>query len=206
MTYTELRGAFDKATSYIKRDGFPEFLTWLETETDYFTAPASGSQHGNFENGLLAHSLNVMKFALYNFNLILKQSPEQEFLRESVILVSLFHDICKCNTYTVGKKWAKDDQTNKWYEYKAYIYENTFPLGHGEKSLFMIAQKMEIKPVEALAIRFHMGNFEQGLNIPGMGKSAYDEAFNHQLVGLISAADVLAAITEEKINYKNIKL
>ena len=44
----------------IERDGAEELLNYLE-KTDFFTAPASGRRHNNFEGGLCQHSINVYK-------------------------------------------------------------------------------------------------------------------------------------------------
>ena len=44
----------------IERDGSEELLNYLE-KTDFFTAPASGRRHSNFEGGLCFHSINVYK-------------------------------------------------------------------------------------------------------------------------------------------------
>lgn len=41
-----------------KREGIEELIAWLET-TDFYIAPASTRFHGNYEGGLLEHSLNV---------------------------------------------------------------------------------------------------------------------------------------------------
>ena len=75
-TLAQLRTKFDKALSYIEREGLDELVTWLEKETDFFKAPASTRFHGNYDGGLLEHSLHVVEFALTNFNYVLKYKPE----------------------------------------------------------------------------------------------------------------------------------
>ena len=45
--------------SLIKRDGAEDLLKWIETETDFYTAPASAAYHLACGSGLLIHSLNV---------------------------------------------------------------------------------------------------------------------------------------------------
>ena len=42
------------------RDGIDDLIEYLETETDFFTAPASTQYHGAVPGGLVAHSLAVM--------------------------------------------------------------------------------------------------------------------------------------------------
>jgi hypothetical protein len=141
---TKSRENFDKALAYIKREGILELVTWLETETDYFSAPASTNFHGNYEGGLLDHSLNVTRFALHNLNFMIKDKPELENLRESIVICGLFHDLCKTNTYFLEKKWTKDDDTGKWKDYIGYKVNDSFPLGHGEKSLYLISKFITI--------------------------------------------------------------
>ncbi|MBQ3691731.1 MAG: hydrolase, partial [Clostridia bacterium] len=40
------------------------------------------------------------------------------------------------------------------------VIEDKFPYGHGEKSVFLIERFMRLKPAEAIAIRWHMGSFD----------------------------------------------
>ena len=42
----------------VKREGIDDLIRFIES-TDFFTAPASTRFHGNYEGGLLEHSLNV---------------------------------------------------------------------------------------------------------------------------------------------------
>jgi len=198
---TQSREQFNKAVSYIKRDGIEEFVTWLES-VDFFTAPASTVYHSNFTEGLLQHSLNVLRFALNNFNMIAKEKPEYEYLKESVILCSLFHDVAKINFYVKTEKWTKD-ANNKWKSYQGYEVNDTLPLPHGSKSLFLISKFMKLTDAEALAISWHMGQAD--IVQPGtMSKYAFDKAFDHPLVKIIHTADLLSLTLENIIDYKNI--
>ena len=200
---TQERENFNKALTYIKRDGLDRLVTWLETETDYFTAPASTVFHGNFEGGLLAHSMNVTRLALHNLNFLVKQHPEMEELRESVIISALFHDLCKTNYYFLAKKWTKDEN-NKWKEYVGYEVKDSFPLGHGEKSLYLLSQFIHLTNAEALAIRWHMGSTETSVNTPGSPQAfAYYAAIENPLVRLIHVEDMLSMEIEEKRDPKN---
>ena len=45
-------------------------------------------------------------------------------------------------------------------KYSFYKIEDLFPYGHGEKSVFLVERFMRLKPVEAVAIRWHMGGFD----------------------------------------------
>ena len=200
---TQTREKFNKAMEFITRDGLQDLITWLENDTDFFVAPSSTAFHGNFTEGLLQHSVNVLEFAIHNFNIMVKKRPEHEHLRESLIISAIFHDVCKTNQYQMTEKWTKD-ANNKWQSYQGYTVEDKFPLGHGEKSVFLISRHMKLTEEEALAIRWHMGSFEVSTIIPGMTKAAYDKAYEHPLVVLLHAADLLATRVEDSIDYKTL--
>ena len=86
----------------VDRKGIEPLLEYLETKTDFYTAPASTRYHNNCNGGLLAHTLNVYE----NFKELL-ELRKIEMPRESVILVSLLHDICKCNYYVLEQRNKK---------------------------------------------------------------------------------------------------
>jgi hypothetical protein len=193
--------AFEQSITFIHRDGIDQLVKWLKEETDFFTAPSSASYHGNYAGGLLAHSVNVLEFAIHNFNLLAKKKPEYEHQRESLIISALFHDVCKTNQYKITEKWTKD-ANNKWQSYQGYEVDDQFPIGHGEKSVILISQFMKLTQIEALAIRWHMGSFEVSTIIPGMTKFSYDKAYEQPLVVILHAADMMATKAEDKIDYK----
>jgi hypothetical protein len=193
---------FNKAISFIKRDGVNKLVMWLNTDTDFFTAPASTNFHGNYEGGLLEHTMIVLRFALHNFNLIKSVNPDLEYLHESVVLCSLFHDICKTNIYKKEQKWTKDD-TGKWKDYYGWGVKDDFPLGHGEKSVYLISKFVKLTDAEAMAIRWHMGATEMSVNFSNsIQYYAYNQAIDHPLVRLIHCADMLSMTIEEKRDLK----
>lgn len=202
-TLAQLREKFDKAILRVQREGLTNLIAWLET-TDYFTSPASTRFHGNYEGGLLHHSLLVLEFALTNLNWAVKYKPEMEDLRESIIICSLFHDVCKVNQYTWGEeKWTKNDTSGKWMSYKTYGFNDDLPIGHGEKSIYYISKHMELTKQELLAIRWHMSSTEQGTQFDGLTKYAYNAAMEYPLVRLIAASDQISTIVEDTIDYKS---
>lgn len=193
---------FDKSITYIKRSGIENLVQWLKTETDFFTAPASTVFHGNYKGGLLEHTINVLEFALHNFSYIVNKKPELEYLKESIIISALFHDVAKINQYKESEKWVKDNK-NQWKAYRGYEVDDKFPFGHGEKSVYLISKYISLTDTEALAIRFHHGSFEIGTTIPGPLKYSYDKAIENPLVKLIHASDLLAVAVESTIDYKS---
>jgi hypothetical protein len=201
-TLAQLREKFDKATSKVQRDGLNDFISWLET-TDFFSAPASTRFHGNYDGGLVEHSLHVVEFALTNLNWVMKYKPELENLRESAIICGLFHDVCKVNQYTWGEeKWTKNE-AGRWVSYSSYGFHDDLPMGHGEKSIYYISKHMELKKSEILAIRWHMGSTEAGTQLDGLTKYAYQQAFEDPLVKLIHTADMASTMIGETIDYKS---
>ena len=137
----------------INRPGSKELLSWICT-TDFFTAPASTKFHCAFEGGLVQHSISVYS------TLMEKYFNENEDSRESFAICSLLHDLCKAQFYKVSTRNVKNETTGAWEKQPFYMIEDLFPYGHGEKSVFLIERFMRLKTAEAVAIRWHMGGFD----------------------------------------------
>lgn len=138
---------------YINRAGSKELLDWMQ-KTDFFTAPASTKYHCACECGLVMHSVSV-------FNTLMeKHFDEEKDNAESFAIAALLHDLCKAQFYKVSTRNVKNEQTGKWEKQPFYAVEDSFPYGHGEKSVFLIERFMRLKIEEAMAIRWHMGGFE----------------------------------------------
>jgi hypothetical protein len=74
-----------------------------------------------------------------------------------------------------------------------YEVEDQLPLGHGEKSLSILQQFVEVTKDEALAIRWHMASFDAGIHFDYPSGFAYREAVKQsKLVTIITLADVEA--------------
>ncbi|MGI6181406.1 MAG: hydrolase [Agathobaculum sp.] len=136
----------------IHRAGAEKLLAWMES-TDFFTAPASTRFHAAYEGGLLDHSLNV-----YNVLISKHYDPEKDDL-ESFTLVSLLHDLCKAGFYAIEMRNRKNER-GEWERVPFYTIDDRFPYGHGEKSVFLIERFLRLKNEEAVAIRWHMGGFD----------------------------------------------
>lgn len=139
----------------INRSGSKELLDWL-LRTDFFTAPASTKYHCACENGLIMHSISVYKVMME------KHFDAQTDSAESFAICALLHDLCKAQFYKVSTRNVKNEETGAWEKQPFYMVEDTFPYGHGEKSVFLIERFMRLKVEEAVAIRWHMGGFEDG--------------------------------------------
>ena len=136
----------------ITREGSEKLLEWIET-TDFFTAPASTRYHCACENGLVMHSVSV-----YN-TMVEKHFDEETDNPESFAICALLHDLCKAQFYKVSTRNVKNEETGRWETVPYYAIEDRFPFGHGEKSVFLIERFMRLKLDEAMAIRWHMGEF-----------------------------------------------
>lgn len=164
----------------IKREGADKLLAWLKA-SDFFTAPASTRFHGAHEGGLLEHSLNV-----YN-----RFECENE---ETRAICALLHDVCKANFYTVSMRNVKNER-GAWESVPYYTVDDKLPYGHGEKSVYIIGGFMKLSREETMAIRWHMGGFDD--SVKG-GSYALSGAFGaYPLAVKLHVADLLATYLDE---------
>ena len=78
-----------------------------------------------------------------------------------------------------------------------YQVEDKLPLGHGEKSLWVVSQFIFLTYDEALAIRWHMGTFDLNFNSPYQ-RNAYNDAIKAtKLVSILQLADLEATYLVE---------
>ena len=140
----------------ITREGADKLLEYIETKTDFFTAPASTRFHGAYEGGLLEHSLNVYE-CLCDFakRPRFRDKYGFTFSEESLAIAALLHDICKTNFYKTEMRNVK--KNGVWESVPYYTIDDTLPYGHGEKSVYILSGFMKLTRDEAFAIRYHMG-------------------------------------------------
>ena len=177
------------------REGMDEVINQLE-ELGFFQAPASSKFHLNHEGGLLEHSLNVCKVGLMlrEQMLLLKPELEESLNKESVIIASLLHDICKADIYRRCTRKRKD-RLGQWIDYETYELDySDFPLGHGEKSVIVLLRMgLDLSDDEIMAIRWHMSAWDLPFQSPDL-KANFDTAKRLcPLCSLIQAADGLAS-------------
>ena len=170
-----------------QRPGVEEVIAWLE-ETDFYTAPASTRKHGAIEGGLLRHSLTVYKY-MQNFS----KPLEDKLPEDSITLVSLLHDVCKANFYGRSVRNVKIPGERRWEEQESFTIEDQFPLGHGEKSLFLVQRQIPLTDDEALAIRWHMGGFDDAARAYASGISLSNAYEKSKLAVALHVADMYTA-------------
>lgn len=173
--------------THVKREGGDRLLAWLKT-TDFFTAPASTKFHCACACGLVQHSLNV-------YHVLREKYFEEGDSEESFALCALLHDLCKAQFYKISTRNVKNEETGAWEKKPFYTVEDMFPYGHGEKSVYLIERFVRLKPVEAMAIRWHMGGFDE--SVKG-GSFAISSAFDkYPLAVKLHLADLEATYLRE---------
>ena len=136
----------------VKREGMEELIKYLEN-SDFFTAPASTKFHGDYEGGLLEHSLKVYDILCEKLK---NPGIDINVSEDTIKIVALLHDICKTNFYKIDYRNAKN-ALGVWEKVPYYTIEDTIPYGHGEKSVMMITEYIKLTGEEKYAIRWHMG-------------------------------------------------
>ena len=175
-------------TREVHRPGAEKLLDWLFT-TDFFRAPASTKFHGACEQGLVMHSINV-------YHSLMDRFFEEGDNAESMAICGLLHDLCKTNYYKPGTRNVKNEVTGQWEKVPIFQVEDQFPYGHGEKSVYLIERFIRLKPAEAVAIRWHMGGFDDAVR---GGCRAISEAFDaYPLAVKLHLADLTATYLMEK--------
>jgi len=175
-----------------KREGIEELIVWLET-TDFYKAPASTRFHGNYEGGLLEHSLNVYDMLNLEVKNIMSKTEKIKINQESVILVALLHDLCKVNLYKVDYRNTKNDY-GQWIKVPYYTTEDNEPYGHGEKSVMLAQDFIKLTKEEMYSIRWHMG-FTEGKEQYNYVSATYNK---YELAVLAHVADLKASYLLER--------
>lgn len=177
------------------REGIDKLIDYLETKTDFFTAPASTKYHNNVEGGLVDHCLNVYN----NFSDLLGMKGV-EMDEDSVVIVSLLHDLCKCNFYVREERNRKVNGQWEKYEVWANAKHLSLPLPHASRSIRMIRSFIRLSLLEEMVIFYHMGPFGgEDYEYREMLKQA-NETYPQTL--LFYSADLISSYLDEK-TYEN---
>ena len=184
----------------IRRDGASSMLCWLDYN-GFFESPASRNRHLPQPGGLVVHSLNVWRRLreITVRDLTDRDAPGVRHLseaeEETVALLGLLHDVCKADVYHQTDPF-KAAMEGKLATMAPYEFRDPFPLGHGEKSLFLITRHMALTEEEALAIRWHMGAYDDAVK---GGSRSMTEAMNLSTwVWRLQEADMCAAWIDER--------
>lgn len=167
----------------INRDGMEELINFIE-KTDFFVAPASTRFHGNYEGGLLEHSMKVYEILVKK---VKNASIDINVIEDTLKIIALLHDICKVNFYKVDYRNAKNEK-GEWEKVPYYTVEDKIPYGHGEKSVMMLTEYIKLTSEEKYCIRWHMG-FSEPKELYGTLGEAYKK---YPLALLLNEADLEA--------------
>lgn len=195
----------------IVRDGADKLLDWLESSS-FFQDPASTRHHLAECGGLCAHSVHM--YDRLRALVDMEAAYNREFVRpsdESIAIVALLHDVCKCGVYRREPKNVKTYDPDKvaaaqhwqikhdelgdfiWESVMGYQFDDPMPFGHGSKSVYIVSSFMKLTREEAFAIRYHMSTWQnEDAGDPGKAYEMYELAL------LLHMADELASFVDEK--------
>lgn len=189
--------------SGVNREGIKELIDYLET-TDFFTAPASAKYHSNIKGGLCQHSLNV-----YDNLETLSQLYAVDLSEDSIVLVSLLHDLAKVDYYEYyvqnrknycanGKQYDEHGKFN-WVQVGSYKVKDSMERPnvfseHGVCSYLLANKYVHLKEEEVVAIINH----HMDLDKSGYVRTDISEIYNrYPLASLLHIADTLATYINE---------
>ena len=130
---TTIRAEFRAILSGVNRDGLTEVLDYLD-ECGFYYRPSSADRHHNYPGGLAEHCLGVYrKMQIYGLD---------DPFHESVKIVGLFHDLCKCDMFYFNGRQILSHKRH----------------GHGSRSVRILGRYgVRLSREEYRAIRYHMG-------------------------------------------------
>lgn len=181
------------ARENIKREGIEQLLDFLQ-KSDFFESPASTKFHSCVAGGLCQHSLNVYNRYISLLKNEYGENWQEKISLESATLISLFHDVCKINTYKTEYRNVKEDGV--WVQKPVYITNDTLPYGHGEKSVYIINGFVRLTREEAMAINWHMGGFDA--RVKGGFFGLENVYYTYPTALLLHLADIQATYLDEK--------
>lgn len=169
------------------RTSIENVIDWLES-TDFFEAPASTQYHENYTGGLCEHSLKV-----YDTFEKLHKAFDLDININSIIIMSLLHDVCKIDCYHKEKKNVKIGQN--WTQVDYWKFDDNNPIGHGHKSVIEIQKTgFILTDLEINSIISHMNGYD---------KSEMFNASNiynkNELTMWLHVADFIATYKDRKV-------
>lgn len=155
------------------RVGVEDLLGQMD-KIGFFTAPASTAvgRHNAEEGGLAQHSLNVMQTA-EKIGVALLGGAEYNAIQNSVILVTLLHDLGKCGDF--GKQlyvpnMIKDGKPTKAEPEQKYKQSDAKPwkrnpnltnIPHSARSVIIAERWLDLTEDEEYAIFYHDGLYDR---------------------------------------------
>lgn len=186
-----LRERFENLLLATGREGMADLLKFIN-DSDFYRAPASSRFHGAHQGGLLEHSLQVNKDMMVIYDAFRERGrfKDGQINLHSIIIAALLHDLCKVNFYKKDVRNVKNNGV--WEQVPYYTIDDKMPLGHGEKSVMILQQYIELTTDEIYAIRWHMGGFDDTAKSYAGGlqlSAAFDKC---PLLAMLHMADLAA--------------
>jgi len=75
----------------------------------------------------------------------------------------------------------------------SYKITDKLPMGHGEKSVYIIQKYMQLTDEEAIAIRWHLGGSDPAAWNSPMGNPSIQAFHENKLLALVAGADILVS-------------
>jgi len=138
-----------------RKTSFNRFLNILESETTWLTSPASTKFHLAEKQGLLKHSVGVTENLLR-----FRECLSPAITEESCVIVGLFHDAGKLGMPGNPLYLPNDNEwmvKNRGIHYK--INPDVVAMGLAVRSLYLVAQHIQLSDAEAQAIAYHDGQY-----------------------------------------------
>lgn len=150
----------DIFTSMMKSIPLSAAFTNHLMDEGFYTQAASTKYHGAYPGGLFDHSFAVAE-TLVNLTEDLKLQWQNQ---RSPWVIGMFHDLCKLDSYVKvidvdGIQMMGSDKV-AGEEFHFEYNPITFLPGHGEKSVMMLSEWLQLTEEEILCIRYHMGAYE----------------------------------------------
>jgi hypothetical protein len=112
--------------------------------TTFYDDPASRAYHCNYQGGLAAHTENVrLRLAELTARLGIRWGTDY-----SPHIIAMGHDACKIGSYY----WDDNE--------RCYVRRENHPPGHGDLSVKIVKEWIELTEEEEACIRYHMGAYE----------------------------------------------
>ncbi len=162
---------------------FAELMKFVETETEYLTAPASTKFHLCKEGGLMEHSVNVAEILLK-----IKKTLAPDISDESCVIVGLLHDLGKAGMPN-NPLYIKNPPDSKWKQ-PYYWNNNLVYLNVPIRSLYLIMSRFPLTEEEAQAIAYHDGQYVEDNRSVAMREE--------RLTLLLQYADTWSSMVAEK--------
>ncbi|PKN19310.1 MAG: phosphohydrolase [Deltaproteobacteria bacterium HGW-Deltaproteobacteria-6] len=138
-----------------RKTSFNRFLNIMESETTWFTSPASTRFHLAEKQGLLKHSIGVTENLLR-----FRECLAPAITEESCVIVGLFHDAGKLGMPGNPLYLPNDNEwmvKNRGIHYK--VSPDVVAMGLAVRSLYLVAQHIQLTDAEAQAIAYHDGQY-----------------------------------------------